>query len=113
VDVTTALRRQRDDALGVIAALTAEHADIVAAAELTSTDDEHDPEGSTIAFERARIAALVDQTRRRLAEIDDALRRAELGDYGSCQSCGAPIDAARLAARPSTDRCIDCAARSR
>jgi hypothetical protein len=42
---------------------------------LAGTDDEHDPEGATIAFERQHLAALVSQARRHLAEIDAALRR--------------------------------------
>ena len=38
--------------------------DIVSSAELTSTDDEHDPEGATIAYDRAQVAALL-----RLAQL--------------------------------------------
>jgi len=41
-----------------IAALTAEFDDIVAATTDGNSDDEHDPEGSTLAFERARVSAL-------------------------------------------------------
>ena len=39
--------------------------DIVEAAELTSTDDEHDPEGATIAYERAQVWSLLRQARDR------------------------------------------------
>ena len=48
-----------------IAALTAELDDIVAATADANVDDEHDPEGSTIAFERARVSTLLSQGRRR------------------------------------------------
>ena len=41
-----------------IAALTAELEDIVAATTHANVDDEHDPEGSTIAFERANPTLL-------------------------------------------------------
>ena len=34
---------------------------IVEGSELTSTDDEHDPEGATIAYERAQATALLRQ----------------------------------------------------
>ena len=87
--------------------------DIVAGAELTSTDDEHDPEGATIAFERSQVAALVAQARRHLAEVDAAIQRLEDGDYGTCVRCGEPIPAARLEARPSAATCIGCASSER
>ncbi len=74
------------------------------------TDDEHDPEGATIAFERQHVAALVSQAREDLAQIDAAMRRLAQGRYGICDRCGRPIAAARLAARPVTTTCITCAA---
>jgi RNA polymerase-binding protein DksA len=92
-----------------IAALTREFDGLVAASESSNADDEHDPEGATIAFERQQIAALLEQAHRRLAEIDDAVARREAGSYGICESCGRPIGAERLAARPAARTCIDCA----
>jgi DnaK suppressor protein len=75
------------------------------------TDDEHDPEGSSTAFERQHVAALIDQTKEQLAEIGGALERIENGTYGSCERCSGPISPERLAARPTAVRCIACAAR--
>ena len=75
------------------------------------TDDEHDPEGATIAFERQHVAALIGQARAHLAEIDAAMRRLAEGGYGTCERCGQPIGAARLAARPVATTCMDCAGR--
>jgi len=92
-----------------IAGLEAEHARIVAASEASNADDEHDPEGATIAFERQQVVALLDQARRRLADVDAALAHRESGDYGICETCGRPIAPERLAARPATRTCIDCA----
>jgi DnaK suppressor protein len=92
-----------------IEALTREFEGMVAAAESVNIDDEHDPEGATIAFERQQIAALLEQARRRLADVEDALARREAGDYGRCETCGRPIGAERLAARPAARTCIDCA----
>jgi RNA polymerase-binding protein DksA len=73
------------------------------------TDDEHDPEGSTIAFERAQLTAVLDQARRHLEELDRALGRLRDGSYGTCVVCGAPIGAERLEARPVASTCIVCA----
>jgi RNA polymerase-binding transcription factor DksA len=94
-----------------IAALTREFDGIVESAALGNTDDEHDPEGATIAFERAQIASLLDQARGHLADLDQAIRRIEAGTYGRCENCGQPIIAERLAARPSARTCMACAAR--
>ena len=73
-------------------------------------DDEHDPEGATLAFERQHAAALLSQARQHLADIEAAMLRLAEGEYGSCAACGEPIGAARLAARPAATTCIRCAA---
>lgn len=74
-------------------------------------DDEHDPEGATLAFERQHAAALLSQARQHLADIEVAMLRLAEGEYGSCAACGKPIGAARLAARPAATTCIRCASR--
>ncbi len=84
---------------------------MVDSATSVATDDEHDPEGATIAFERAQIEALIDQSRQQLLELDEALARLERGGYGVCEGCGQPIAAERLEARPTARTCISCAAR--
>jgi RNA polymerase-binding protein DksA len=78
-----------------------------------ATDDEHDPEGATNAFERQHVAALIDQARRHLADIAAALGRLDAGSYGICERCGQPIGAQRLIARPAARTCIRCAAAGR
>jgi RNA polymerase-binding protein DksA len=109
--VTTAdeLARARVETLAQIDALVREFDQVVAAAQSANGDDEHDPEGATIAFERQQVAALLASARRRLADVDDALARIEAGEYGTCASCGRPIAPERLAARPSARTCIACA----
>lgn len=72
-------------------------------------DDEHDPEGPTVAFERARVAALEAEATTRLDEVDRALARLASGDYGRCARCGGPIGSARLEALPAAERCVACA----
>jgi DnaK suppressor protein len=86
---------------------------IVESSAMTSGDDEHDPEGATIAFERAQIETLIEQARAHLEEIDDALERVRTGGYGICEGCGQPIAAGRLEARPFSTTCITCASRRR
>jgi DnaK suppressor protein len=92
-----------------LAALQREYGGIVESADQSGTDDEHDPEGATLAFERQHLAALIDQARDQLTEIDAALGRLAGGSYGRCERCGQPIRAGRLEARPTARTCVGCA----
>ena len=103
------LAEQRQAALDRLAALERDFSAIVDAADQANADDEHDPEGATIAFERQHVAALLDQARLQLAQVDAALDRLDAGQYGRCERCGEPIAAARMAARPTATTCIHCA----
>jgi DnaK suppressor protein len=103
------LLAERDAALASIAALTGEFDAVVAASKASNADDEHDPEGATIAFERQQVAALLEAARRRLTDAEAALARRDDGSYGVCESCGNAIGAERLAARPAARTCITCA----
>jgi RNA polymerase-binding transcription factor len=94
-----------------VAALEREFAGIAEAASAGGTDDEHDPEGATLAFERQHTAALLEAAREQLTAIDAALARLEDGRYGRCDRCGQPIGDDRLAARPAARTCVRCAAR--
>jgi DnaK suppressor protein len=102
-----AIRRQTEERL---AALVRDYDGVVDASRDTNADDEHDPEGATIAFERSQVGALVRQARERLAELDAAEQRISDGSYGVCARCGQPIAAARLEARPEARTCVSCAA---
>ena len=106
------LRGERTRANQRIAALEREFADLAEAAGAAGTDDEHDPEGATLAFERQHAAALLDAAREQLAAIEAALQRLETGRYGICERCGQPIGEVRLAARPAAATCIRCAAKA-
>lgn len=92
-----------------IAGLTREVAEIVESAQLANVDDEHDPEGSTIAYERAKVLALLATAQQELMAIDAALRRTDDATYGTCETCGGPISPERLDAVPATTTCIACA----
>ncbi|SFP51769.1 transcriptional regulator, TraR/DksA family [Geodermatophilus dictyosporus] len=104
-----ALGAERAAAQAQIAALTRQFDEIVAASQASNADDEHDPEGATIAFERQQVAALLAAARRRLADAEAAVRAVEGGTYGRCESCGGAIAPERLAARPTARTCITCA----
>lgn len=106
------LEAEREQALRRLASLTDDFDGVVAASRDSNADDEHDPEGATIAFERSQVGALVRQTRHHLVEIDAAIRRLETGTYRSCETCGGPIGEGRLVARPVARTCIRCAASS-
>lgn len=103
------LEEERQVALGRLASLTGDFESVVAASLDTNADDEHDPEGHTIAFERSQIGALIAQVRRHLDEVDAAVARVGAGTYGACERCGLPIGDARLDALPAARRCIACA----
>src|ERR1700749_3529525 len=109
--VRAALAAERADTRARMAGLEREFSDIVTAAQAANTDDEHDPEGATIAFERQHVVALLEQAREQLAAIDEALARLDAGGYGQCEDCGQPIAPERLGARPRAPRGVACASR--
>ncbi|REK70791.1 molecular chaperone DnaK [Aeromicrobium endophyticum] len=102
------LTDERERATLLLASLTRDFDGIVEASADSNADDEHDPEGSTIAFERSQVSTMVEQTRARLADVDDALERVEQGTYGLCERCGRPIPEGRLEARPVARTCVAC-----
>ena len=110
-DARAALAAARERAVARLASLEREFGGIVEAAQGAGTDDEHDPEGATLAFERQHLAALAQAAREHLADIDAALARLADGSYGTCQTCGQPIGAERLTARPAARTCIGCTKR--
>ncbi|MEP7092044.1 MAG: TraR/DksA C4-type zinc finger protein [Nocardioidaceae bacterium] len=105
-----ALADERVAAQGRLAALTGDYAGIVEASRDSNADDEHDPEGATIAFERSQVRSLVATTRAHLAELEAALQRLEDGTYGVCERCGRPIGTERLEARPTARTHVRCVA---
>jgi DnaK suppressor protein len=107
-----ALEAERHQALARLATLTRDFHELVAASQNSNADDEHDPEGATIAFERSQVAALTQQVQGHLTEIEAAIHRLEEGSYGICETCGQPIAVGRLEARPTARTCIRCSSRT-
>jgi RNA polymerase-binding transcription factor DksA len=107
-EIREVLRQQRESTLERLAALTADFDRIVDASRDSNADDEHDPEGATIAFERSQVDALRQQAHAHLVDVDAALARLDDGTHGTCERCGGPIPDARLEARPTARTCVTC-----
>lgn len=54
------------------------------------------------------LQAIGNAAEEELAAIDEALRRIDLGLYGSCESCGERIERGRLEAVPHAVLCATC-----
>ncbi|MEP7202130.1 MAG: TraR/DksA C4-type zinc finger protein [Ilumatobacteraceae bacterium] len=104
-----AITLERDRVVEQIANLQTNLGGIVEAVELTSNDDEHDPEGTTIAYERAQVTALLSQAEHDLAALDATSQRLDDGTAETCEVCGGPIAIERLMALPGVRTCIGCA----
>jgi DnaK suppressor protein len=100
------LADERAALLKRVAAMESDMGLLVAASVDSNADDEHDPEGQTIAYERSQLGALTEQVRQHLAEVEAAVGRVVVGTYGVCEICGEPIDPDRLDARPTARTCI-------
>ena len=89
--------------------LVEEHEGILDASADANLDDEHDPEGATVGYERARVASLLRQARARLSALEAASDRIRTGAYGTCGQCGEAISFDRLMAFPTAVTCVSCA----
>jgi RNA polymerase-binding transcription factor DksA len=110
--VRSRLQEERRLAEAQISAMLAQLVEIIESSQFVATDDEHDPDGSTVAFERSKTSALLAHAQNRLSEVGSALGRLDAGTFGICEGCGARIPLERLIARPIARRCVRCAART-
>jgi DnaK suppressor protein len=108
---TARIAEARAETERLAGSLARQWAAIVDASALTGNDDEHDPEGATIAFEREQVRAMLTRARADLADLDRADARVRSGAYRVCERCGGAISVDRLAARPAARTCIACANR--
>jgi RNA polymerase-binding transcription factor DksA len=113
LDPAARLTAERTATAGRVTALAAQVAALAEQQALTTHDDEHDPEGVTIGFERAQLLGLLEGARRDLDAVERAARRLAEGTYGRCLRCGEPIPAERLDALPAAETCLACASRRR
>ncbi|GAA6525113.1 TraR/DksA C4-type zinc finger protein [Intrasporangium sp. DVR] len=109
---STRLAEERQTTVDRLEGLRREFGQVVEATVDANSDDEHDPEGATIAYERSQVAALIDHAEQHLAEIDAAQERLAQGIYGLCVVCGRRIPEERLEARPTARTCVEHAGRA-
>lgn len=68
----------------------------------------HMADQGTDAMEREKAFLFLSREEKFLRQIEEALQRIKLGEYGICRVCGAEIDEQRLEAVPTTRICISC-----
>jgi DnaK suppressor protein len=68
-------------------------------------------EGADEASELEKRLALEERLSESLNEVEHALQKYEAGTYGLCDSCGQPIEQARLEAIPQASLCLSCKAK--
>ncbi|KQS14838.1 molecular chaperone DnaK [Curtobacterium sp. Leaf183] len=105
-DPRAALLDERSRSVKLLADVERSMRDVSDARDGANTDDEHDPEGATLAWERGSLGAVRDDARRRVEQVDAALARLDEGTYGMCVVGGEPIPEARLAAVPWAATCV-------
>jgi RNA polymerase-binding transcription factor DksA len=67
-------------------------------------------EGADEASELEKRLALGKRLEESLSEVEHAIQKYEGGTYGLCDSCGQPIEQARLEAIPQASLCLNCKA---
>jgi RNA polymerase-binding transcription factor DksA len=72
-------------------------------------DDQGFAEADPISVEREHVLSLGMLARKRLEDVDAAIRRLEAGSYGACRTCRRAIPQARLDALPEATQCVSCA----
>ncbi len=68
----------------------------------------HMADMATDLYDREFSLGLAEGERKRLYEIESALKRIEEGTYGVCDACGDAISRKRLKAMPQAELCIKC-----
>lgn len=68
----------------------------------------HQADAGSDAYDRDFALSLLSQEQDALYEIDEALKRIELGNYGICEMSAKPIPHARLEAIPFARYTVDC-----
>lgn len=68
----------------------------------------HQADAGSDAYDRDFALSLLSQEQDALYEIDEALKRIEMGTYGKCEMSGKPIPRARLEAIPFARFTVEC-----
>jgi DnaK suppressor protein len=70
--------------------------------------DEDFADAGSFTFEREKDLSIAHNVRDLLEKMAKALEKIDEGTYGLCESCGQPIDAARVKALPHVLLCLTC-----
>ena len=73
--------------------------------------DQNFADSSQVTAERGEVEAVAGSLRETLSDVENALRKLDMGTFGTCEGCGQPIAPARLEAKPAARLCMDCASR--
>jgi RNA polymerase-binding transcription factor DksA len=65
-------------------------------------------EEATESLELEKRLAMEKRIKEQLTANDDTVRKIDSGTYGLCESCGKPIESARLEILPTARRCMNC-----
>ena len=65
-------------------------------------------EEATESLELEKRLAMEKRIKDQLTANDNATRKIDSGTYGICESCGKPIEPARLEILPTARRCMNC-----
>lgn len=76
--------------------------------KVLSLYDNHPADLGTASYERELDEGLMEELKRDLYLIQDALERMEEGKYGICMACGEPLSSKRLEALPEASFCTLC-----
>ena len=76
--------------------------------ELAGAEDRLGADADKIAHDDFVLLQVNESLYTQLRQVEDALKRLELGDYGRCLGCGGAIPLKRLQAIPWARFCVDC-----
>ncbi len=102
------LLEERQHVAGAIENLHAENPGSLEDETEERTLDNHLAENATGTVDREIDYSLEENSTAVLQAIDASLARIDAGTFGTCESCGKPIGAERLDARPWARLCIEC-----
>ena len=105
-EVRAELESERDRLRMAVAHADAELAELMNEGSVGAGRDPADVGSSN--FERDQELSLLNNQKRLLAQIEQALRMLDDGSYGYCENCGKPIGKLRLAAFPRATMCVSC-----
>ena len=100
------LEKERARLLGLKETLTEATEDVEREPTGDPSAGGHIADAGSEMFERSRDLSIVHDIDARLVDVEHASARVSNGTYGTCEACGKPIGAERLAARPAARFCI-------